>query len=161
MGAHMKTNLTAADVMSPQPLMAYEGWSIKRLTEFFIKNNISGAPVIASDHSLVGVVTLSDIVKFDSKTKQEKSKLLDEVYAEFVGTYYDDSIKEELLSRADETCTVNKVMTPNVVQVDEKANLQEVAYIMLQHGIRRIFVSNFGIISGVISTSNILKAIAK
>ena len=118
----MKTNLTAADVMSPQLFMAYEGWSIKRLTEFLMKNNISGAPVIASDHSLVGVVTLSDIVKFDSKTKQEKSILLDEVYAEFVGTHYDDSIKEEMLSRADETCTVNKVMTPHVVQVDLRAD---------------------------------------
>lgn len=157
----MKTNLTAADVMSPQLFMAYEGWSIKRLTEFLMKNNISGAPVIASDHSLVGVVTLSDIVKFDSKTKQEKSILLDEVYAEFVGTHYDDIIKEEMLSRADETCTVNKVMTPHVVQVDEKTSFQEVAYIMLQNGIRRIFVSKFGIITGVISTRNILQAIAK
>ena len=157
----MKTEICAEDIMTSQVLMAYEGWSIKRLSEFFMKNKISGAPVIASDHSLVGVVTFSDIVLFESKSVQEKSKLLEEVYAEFVGQQYDEDIMRQMASKADESCTVNQVMTPRVVQVDAKANLQEVAYIMLQHGIRRVFVSKLGIIAGVISTRNILKAIAQ
>ena len=157
----MKTDICAQDIMTPQVLMAYEGWSIKRLSEFFMKNKISGAPVIASDHSLVGVVTFSDIVLFESKSTQEKGKLLEEVYAEFVGQQYDEDIIRQMASKADESCTVNQVMTPDVVQVDAKASLQEVAYIMLQHGIRRVFVSKLGIIAGVISTSNILKVIAK
>ncbi len=157
----MKTELTAADIMTPQVVMAYEGWSIKRLSEFLMKQKVSGAPVIASDHSLVGVVTLSDIVQFESQSKKEKTRLLEEVYAEFVGQHYDDALMEQMTAKADENCTVNQVMTPEVIQIDEKANLQEVAYVMLQHGIRRIFVSKMGLISGVISTSNILKAIAR
>jgi len=117
--------------------------------------------VIASDHSLVGVVTFSDIVAFESKTTLEKGQLLQEVYSEFVGQQYDDQLVKEMASSADESCTVNQIMTPKVVQVDEQASLQEVAYIMLQHGIRRVFVSKHGIVAGVISTSNILKAIAQ
>lgn len=157
----MNTDVKAGDIMSKDVLMAYEGWSIKRLSEFLIKNKISGTPVIASDHSLVGVVTLSDVVRFESQTTEEKSQLLEEVYREFVGQQYDDELKESMMTTADQNCTVNQIMTKHVVQVDIDASLQEVAYTMLQHGIRRIFVTKHGIIYGVISSRNILMAIAK
>lgn len=157
----MKTQITAKTIMTKQVLMAYEGWSIKRLTEFFVKNHISGAPVIASDHSLVGVVTMSDILAFENKSLQEKGDLLQEVYSEFVGQQYDDATLRAMMNKADENCTVNQIMSDSVIQVDCHASLQEVAYVMLQHGIRRVFVSEYGIIRGVISTRNILSAIAK
>jgi predicted transcriptional regulator len=157
----MKTELIAGDIMSPNVLMAYEGWSIKRLSEFLIKNKISGAPVIASDHSLVGVVTLSDVVRFDNKTQTEKSEMLNQVYSEFVGQQYDHALQEQMMSKAGENCTVNQVMTKQVVKVDVAASFQEVAYVMLQHGIRRVFVTKNNLMIGVISGSNILTAIAK
>lgn len=157
----MNIDLTAGDIMNKNVLMAYEGWSIKRLSEFLIKNKISGAPVIASDHSLVGVVTLSDVVRFESKTDNEKSQLLEDVYTEFVGQQYDAVLQAEMMGKADENCTVNQVMSEQVIKVDVKTSFQEVAYVMLQNGIRRVFVTKNGIISGVISTHNILMAIAK
>jgi len=141
--------------------MAYEGWSIKRLSEFFVKNKISGAPVIASDHSLVGVVTISDILAFENQTLSEKGAMLQQVYAEFVGQTYDEHTLQSMVNKADENCTVNQIMSDSVVQVAVNASFQEVAYVMLQHGIRRIFVSEHGIIVGVISTQNILSAVAK
>jgi len=157
----MKTDLTAKDIMTKDVLMAYEGWSIKRLSEFLIKNKISGAPVIASDHSLVGVVTQSDVVRFESNSNQEKGRMLQQVYSEFVGLEYDEALQHQMLSKADENCTVNQVMTDHVVKIDAKSSFQEVAYVMLQNGIRRIFVTSNGLIVGVISGSNILRAIAK
>ena len=157
----MKTSLRAVDIATPDVLMAYEGWSIKRLSEFFMSHKISGAPVIASDHSLVGVVSLSDIVAFEGKSSVEKTQLFEDVYAEFVGQQYDAPLVEQMARSADENCTVNQIMTPEVVQVDAQADLQEIAYVMLQHGIRRVFVSKHGIVAGVISTSNILQAIAQ
>jgi len=147
--------------MTKQVLLAYEGWSIKRLSEFFIKNKISGAPVIASDHSLVGVVTISDILTFDNQSQEEKGQLLEQIYSEFVGQTYDDATMQNMLGRADENCTVNQIMNKTVIQVNIDTSLQEIAYIMLQNGIRRIFVSQHGVITGVISTHNILTAIAK
>jgi predicted transcriptional regulator len=157
----MKTDLTAGDIMTKSVLMAYEGWSIRRLSEFLIKNKISGVPVIASDHSLVGVVTLSDVVKFESKSQSEKSELLSEVYSEFVGQQYDSGLQEKMMSKAGENCTVNQIMTKHVVQVDASISFQEVAYVMLQNGIRRVFVTKNNLMCGVISGSNILTAVAK
>lgn len=157
----MKTDICAKHIMTNEVLMAYEGWSIKRLTDFLVKHHISGAPVIASDHSLVGVVSMSDIMNFNNKSAQEKGALLQDVYAEFVGRYYDDDTLSAMLPKAAENCTVNQIMSQSVVQIDGDASLQEVAYVMLQNGIRRIFVSEHGLMKGVISTKNILTAIAK
>lgn len=45
--------LSAGDIMSPDLLTAfYEGWTIHRLAEFFIKHQISAVPVIASDQRI-------------------------------------------------------------------------------------------------------------
>lgn len=153
--------LKAKDIMTPEVLMAYEGWSVKRLSSFFIKNNISGAPVIASDHTLVGVVTASDIINFEGKTDREKSELVEEVYAEYVGMHYDEKTINDMAGKADESCTVNKVMTPRVVQIDGDTLVSDVAQTMLAEGIRRIFVTDNGIVAGVISTTNILNVVSR
>jgi predicted transcriptional regulator len=153
--------LTAKDIMTKDVLMAYEGWSIKRLSSFFIKNRISGAPVIASDHSLVGVVTATDLVDFEGKSDVEKSALVKDIYAEFVGMNYDEKTMIGLSAKADENCTVNKVMTPKVIQIDEDSPAVDVANTMLESGIRRIFVTKNGIMSGVISTNNMLKVVSQ
>lgn len=155
------SKLTAKDIMTNDVFMAYEGWSVKRLSSFFIKNKISGAPVIASDHSLVGVVTATDVINFESKTDAEKSALLEEVYSEFVGMHYDEHTASTLLQKADERCTVNKVMTQEVIQIDESTPLHQVADKMLGAGIRRIFITRNGIMSGVISTTNLLKVMSQ
>jgi len=78
-----------------------------------------------------------------------------------VGMHYDESTASMMLQKADERCTVNKVMTPNVIQIDEDTPVSEVADKMLNAGIRRIFVTKNGIMSGVISTNNILKVVSQ
>lgn len=152
-------NIAAKDVMTIDVLTAYEGWSIKRLSSFLIKHGISGAPVIASDHTLVGVVTTSDIVNFESKSTVEKKQLVEAIYTEYVGFQYDEADLQEIAKKADENCTVNQVMTPSVIKVDEDTNLNEVAKLFLANSIHRVFVTKDGIITGVLSTTNILKAI--
>ena len=48
--------LQAGQIMSVPVQTVYEGWSVKRLMKFLVEARISGAPVIASDGELVGVV---------------------------------------------------------------------------------------------------------
>lgn len=60
--------VTLQSFLSTDVLTIYEGWSIKRLAGFFVKHNGSGAPVVAADHALVGVVTQADVVKFESQS---------------------------------------------------------------------------------------------
>ena len=43
--AQIATATVAEDIMTADMLTAYEGWTIHRLAEFFIKRQISAAPV--------------------------------------------------------------------------------------------------------------------
>ena len=150
---------SAADIMTTDVLMVYEGWSIKKLSNFFIKHNISGAPVIASDHSLVGVVTATDIINFESKSDAEINKMVEQVYREYVGYQYQQEDVKKIAHHADENCTVHQIMAKGVIQVDEQMLINDVAQLMLDENIRRTFVTRNGIMVGVITTTNILNAI--
>ena len=52
-------------------------------------------------------------------------------------------------------------MTKAVIQIDEDTKVSVIAEKMLEAGIRRIFVTRNGIMSGVISTNNILKVVSQ
>jgi predicted transcriptional regulator len=155
-------NLTAKDVMVNDVLTVYEGWSIKRLTHFFIKHRISGAPVIASDHELVGVVSVSDIMRFDNLSLTDKALLISEnVYMESIGQQLMPEDMKTLAEQAEENCTVNSIMTPRVISVEATETLPYVAELMCKHSIRRIFVTKSGVICGIISSGDILAKLAQ
>ncbi len=149
--------LTAKDLMTPEVLTVYEGWSIKRLTAFFIKHNISGAPVISSDHQLVGVVSISDILRFDNLTPEDKALLVSEhVYTECIGQslLHEDLMK--LVDHAVENCTVNSIMTPKVISIDQHEALPDIARLMCEKNIRRVFVTENSVVCGIVSSGDIL-----
>ena len=150
---------SAKDIMTENVLSAYGGWSVNNLTDFYIRYGISGAPVIASDHSLVGVVTATDVVNFEHKSSMEKNNMVETIYHENVGYTYQKSDIEKLALNADENCTVHQIMAKYVIQVDEGTSIDDIAEIMLNKGVRRLFVTRNSLMVGVITTTNILKAI--
>jgi predicted transcriptional regulator len=153
--------VTAGNIMTRQVFMAYEGWSIKRLAAFLVEHGISGAPVATSDNSMVGVVSASDIVAFASKDADEKSELVEAVYKEFESQEYTADDITEAARNADENCTIDQIMSNRVIKVDEATPLDEIARIMLDNGIRRVFVDKEGSVAGVVSTTNILRALVE
>lgn len=151
----------AKDLMTAEVLTVYEGWPIKRLADFFIRHGISGAPVIASDHTLVGVVTLSDIVRFSSLDEKAKASLAGEsLYMEYVGPSVMPEDMEWLKQNAANNCTINSIMTREVISLEETASLPQIACLMSERKIRRLFITRDGVIVGVISTGNILQYLA-
>lgn len=154
--------IIAEEIMTTDVLTVYEGWSIKRLADFFVKHRISGAPVIASDHALVGVVTISDIVRFDSLATSDKASLIaEQVYTEYLGQGISSEDIDKLAQHADQNCTVNSIMTKEVIKLEKTATLPEIARLMHKSKIRRVFITEGDIIVGVISTGNVLSKLAE
>ena len=76
-------SIIVRDTMTTGVLTVYEGWSIRRLSKFFENHGVSGAPVIASDDELVGVVSQSDIIGFEArKPKEDEVKKIVERFPE-------------------------------------------------------------------------------
>ncbi|MDU0354980.1 CBS domain-containing protein [Paraglaciecola aquimarina] len=107
---HNLRQMTVSQIMSDGVLTVYEGWSIRRLSKFFIKHNISGAPVIAADDELVGVVTQSDIIRFESHepSESEIEKLVTQFCGPFGGTIDKSEIKR-IQDKANDYCAVNSI----------------------------------------------------
>jgi predicted transcriptional regulator len=150
----------AGDLMSTEVLLVYEGWSIQRLAEFFLKRGISGAPVIASDHQLVGVVSISDIFKFENADEEVKSEALKSCYRDVTGI--DIANRADLLEwskNAQKNCTVHQIMATQVISVGIDQTLPEIAAVMVDRDIHRVFVTDQEKIVGVISTTDILRVL--
>lgn len=152
--------MSLKEIMSKNVLTVYEGWSIRRLSQFFLKHQISGAPVIAADEELVGVVTQSDIIRFESNepSEEEVKKLISQFCGPFGGTI-DKSEIRRIQDKANDYCTVNSIMTPMVMSVDINTSLSSAYGTLVKEDIHRLFVTENGLLIGVISAMDILKKI--
>lgn len=152
------SGLQLGELMSSEVLTAYEGWSIKRLAAFFVRHDISGAPVVASDDSLVGVVTQSDVVRFESKSPSDAD--IQKMVHFYLGPNSPGLTRadiEHLKERAIETCTVNAIMTPTVHAFDVSASAAQACRFMVEEGIHRLFVTSRGRVVGVVTAMDFLR----
>jgi len=151
--------LTAESIMSRTLLSAYEGWTIHRLAEFFIKHNISGAPVIASDHELVGVVTVSDIFKFSNMDERNRREALRNYYREACEIDLDETSLREWSAHAEKNCTVHQIMKKEIIAVEKEFTIEQIAAVMVRNDVHRVVVTHNKIALGVITTMDILRTL--
>lgn len=154
-------NYDVSDLMSKDVLCVYEGWTIKRLADFFLNHDISGAPVIASDHELVGVVSVSDIFRFENADDETKSEALRRCYRDSTGI--DIASREDLLnwSKSSQTsCTVHQIMAKQVISVSTESRLSEVSTTMIENDIHRVFVTEDEKIVGIVSALDVLRKLS-
>ncbi len=152
------SDLPLVEVMTTEVLTAYEGWSIQRLAAFFVRHNISGAPVVASDDSLVGVVTQADVIHFESRTPADAE------IQKMVHFYHGPNSPgltradiQRLKERAIQTCTVNAIMTPTVHSLDVSVDAAQACRFMVEEGVHRLFVTSQGRVIGVITAMDLLR----
>lgn len=151
----------AKDIMSNTLLTAYEGWTINRLADFFINRKISAAPVIASDHELVGVVSVSDVFKFNNLTEKDKGTALRNHYRDSCCQEINEDVLRSWVKDADKNCTVHQIMNHEVIAIDQGESIKSVAKILLDQHIHRVFVTDNNKVVGVITAMDVLAALNK
>lgn len=155
----MNAHVCAKDVMTSNLLTAYEGWTIHRLADFFINRQISAAPVIASDHELVGVVSVGDVFKFNNLNEQDKSKVLRNHYRDSCGQDINEEDLRNWVKDAAKNCTVHQIMNKEVIAIDQHESIQSVAKLLLEQHIHRVFVTENNKVVGVITAMDVLEAL--
>ncbi len=151
-------SITARDIMTRDVLAARADWPLDRLAEFLLEHGISGAPVLSEEGVLVGVVSLTDLVRHEELPEREPPHDVPAYYREMVGRY----AEEELAGfRVDETSDVlvRDIMTPSLFRVDEDTPVQEIAEMMIRGHIHRLFVTRDHRIVGIITTMDLLRVV--
>jgi len=109
-------NLIAADVMTTPVLTVPDDWGMDQLASYFVDKNISGAPVTDATGHLVGVVTMTDIVRHSSMPlSQDEARDTHEYYLASSGRLYTDEEMDAQI--ADRARYASDMVEPNFVKI--------------------------------------------
>lgn len=151
-------DLLARDTMTPHIKSVPQSWTMQKFAQFLSDNDISGSPVANSEGELIGIATLKDIADFhfNSVKTDYESQLDDEEQKEARRLRM---MLFEGLSKL--PVEVGDIMTPIIFSVEEDTSIKEVAELMMQEHLHRVFVKKGPALSGIITTYDLLKVIVK
>ncbi|MGH9834663.1 MAG: CBS domain-containing protein [Blastocatellia bacterium] len=122
--------LHASDVMIKDVITVSDSTPLKDVTKMFSERKITGAPVVNANGELVGVISETDIIR---KTNN-------------LGAW--------------SPSTAGQIMTKPAVTVAPDETLQRVSEMMYNRRIHRVVVAEGTQIKGILTTMDILRAIA-
>jgi CBS domain-containing protein len=147
---------TAEDIMTRRVLCVYANMELRELAKLFLDTRITGAPVTDTNGKLLGVVSQTDLLRYDMNHDTELM-----VEPSFYATA---RIEGRHLPRGFQvqdtnTGTVADVMSPVAHTVTPTASVESVARLMRRKHVHRVIVTKTGKVVGIISALDLLAAL--
>jgi len=150
-------DLTAADVMAPNPISIAATANVQEALMLLTDKNFSAAPVIDDGGRPVGVISRSDLLVHD-REQGHKVALAADYYLDSDITRENRAIPEGYQVESIDPTTVFDIMTPAVFSVCPDTPVSKVVSEMIGLHVHRLFViDEDGTLIGVISTMDLLK----
>jgi len=149
-------------VMSRNVLAVRDDMNLQEVATFLTDNQISGAPVEDGEGRLVGVVSLTDVVR---ATSEQTSWEPAQFRPRWIGgsDYYLRGLEQRLAAEElegfqieESALVVNEIMTPRIFSVDEEATVSDAAKMMREAHIHRLLITSGGRVVGIVTTSDLL-----
>jgi CBS domain-containing protein len=147
---------TARDIMTTDPVTASPEMSVTEAAHLMTEKRVGALPVLDPAGTLVGLVSEGDLIMQDAKVHFP-------TYLHLLGgfIFYPGSTErfESDLKKA-VGATVADVMTSDPVTVSPEATIEDVATLLVEREISRLPVMDGGTLVGIVSKSDIVRAIA-
>jgi len=151
---------TVKDVMQRDVLAVDADWPLDKLAGFLTDNSISGAPVTDAEGELVGVVSLTDLVRHESMTEKDTdTNNTHDVYLYELERHMSSEELRVFHTQYESPIQVREIMTPMIFKVSEDDSVKEVAETMLKGRIHRVFVTREGKLQGIVTALDMLQVI--
>lgn len=152
--------MKAKDFMKHPVLSVDHEMSVKEFVSLMHDKKITGAPVVNDNNELIGLISLTDVIKRSDYVNKELAHAEDSYEIDRstglveVHRYYTDELFE---------MRIEQLMTPasKIISIEPNADLKKVIEVFLTHSLHRILVMEKGAVLGVISTKDTLKAVLK
>ena len=144
--------MRARDIMTTSVLTARLNTPIREIAELLSKRHFSGLPVMDSDGRLLGIVSEGDLIHHSAIGADPKGKW-----------WLDRLADPDAIARAYSKAhgrTAGDVMARHVATISDEADLQAVATTLDAHDIKRIPVIRDGRLVGIITRSDLVRALA-
>lgn len=147
--------LNASDIMTTKVITVRRETTLKELARLLSEHHINGVPVVDDEDRLIGIICESDLIRKDKKLH------IPTLVAVFDAVFYLESPKkmEKEISRISAT-TVNDLYTKEVITVDEKTSVEEIATIMTRKKVYTIPVMDGDRLVGIIGKEDLIRALA-
>ena len=148
--------LTAQDIMTSTVITVAEDANVRELAALFLSNNISGAPVVNGQGTVVGVVTESDLIFQNKKVHLPTAvAILDAfLFLESPGKT-EKELKKIAASRVGDICS------RELISVTPETGLDELATLMAEKKVHTLPVMQGDTLVGIIGKSDIIRTIAQ
>ena len=148
--------LTAQDIMTSTVITVAEDANVRELAALFLSNNISGAPVVNGQGTVVGVVTESDLIFQNKKVHLPTAvAILDAfLFLESPGKT-EKELKKIAASRVGDICS------RELISVTPETGLDELATLMAEKKVHTLPVMEGDALVGIIGKSDIIRTIAQ
>jgi CBS domain-containing protein len=153
------TLVSARDVMRTNVVTVSYAAPLSEVERLLVENQISGMPVTDAAGNVIGVVSLKDLVERyqeDPDSRPRRGHGYYHLSSEELNEVDFDSF--DLPEESEDTA--ESIMTAEVYSVGPDAGLREIARVMAEHRIHRVLVTDNARCVGLISTLEILDALA-
>jgi len=146
--------LNASDIMTTSVITVKKETNLKDLARLLYRNHINGVPVVDDDGLLIGIICESDLIRKDKKLH------IPTVVAIFDWVLYLESPKkiEKEIQRINAT-TVEDLYIKEVVTVNEKTPVDEIATIMEEKKVYTIPVMDGDRLVGIVGQADLIRTL--
>lgn len=134
------------EVMTPNVITVSPDTPLREVGKILKERKISGVPVVADDQSLVGIITLTDMIKMLQRIYEWK---------EFEKRDSEPKLSEKF-EQEKSAAKVKDVMTCDVVTLGEEDTMDDVMQLMFQKGIHTLPVMRGSDIVGIIGKRDVI-----
>lgn len=153
-------DITVSEVMKSEVLAAEADWPLDKLADFLVDNSISGAPVTTAAGELVGVVSMTDLVRQSRVTGMTPGpEETHDVYLFELERHMSNEEIKTFHTEYESLVQVRDIMTPMIFEVSEDTRVQDVAETMLKGNIHRVFVTRGKKLTGIITTLDMMQVV--
>ncbi|MGE0630090.1 MAG: CBS domain-containing protein [Hyphomicrobiaceae bacterium] len=145
--------MKAHEIMTGDVVTVSATTSVVDIAKLMSERHISGVPVLADDGQMLGIVSQSDLLYRRELGTERKPKFWLRMFA-------DDDGLARAYSKS-HGLRAHDVMTRPVVSVTDDTDLQQVADVLDNHGIKRVPVVRNGKLVGLITRGDLVRALSR
>ena len=148
--------IPAKSVMTTDLVTVSPDTTIVETARRMLKQRVSAIPVVDPDRRPLGMVSEGDVMRHFGAQFQSKRAQWLRMLAEGE-TLAPEFLAEIRLNQQQ----VREIMHTAIISADEEAPLVELADLMLKHGIKRVPILRDGVLVGVVSRADVVRAVVE